>query len=917
MTQLREEIRATTMEEGVATFFVTINPSDTNNPIAQIFAGKECSLEHILSNPKEGNGYARACAIANNPVAGAQFFDHTITNLLKYLVGDTAPGGKPGLFGKARAYYGVVEAQSRGSLHLHIEIWIEGALSPSKMREKAAADPEWRKQLINYYESIIHHDFPDTVEKDFIPTVSPVLRTMVPTSTPDYESARDQDLYDLLRVTGQVHTHGFTCFKYLPHSVSALRDDDRDCRFNLPAPIIEKSYFDEATGRIELKRTNGSMNGYNPTVSGAEEEGSDGEDEDEDEDEHDPSNELLSLGDRLRLNVNSSSAALEAVPITTIIEDYVYRSDQLESYCLWDFVAQVEKVKKGVNYKATAADLLFSSLHSQHKTHMLQMRRKGRVTPVPIGAKTPRKDAGSDEYYAYMLCLFSPWRRVAQVSIDWKQQFEEFEKIVDPRLAEIIENSQAFYQCRDAADDWGAQRKANVAELRLKAKEQDYVAPKELTEFDVELELMNEGEIELDDEEIEAAYIRRESLKLNPGQLCFLLAGPGGTGKSRIFDAIKEFYTRVGFPGGLKVTAPTGVAAVNIGGSTIHSEASLMVKKVNHADLQERWEGTKTLLVDEISMVGSPLLGELAINLKIAQGDASIDHLPFAGYNVILAGDVAQLQPVKQVSLFAKDLIQEYTALNPLNKATLPKLIGFSAWRQVEKVVMLDEIHRQKDPIFIDILQHARFGLCTSEHINILKKRLVQNLPIDERQNLYGIERWAEFDEEGQTLGCPLITGSNTARDAHNIQSMKAFALATGQEYHEYVAKDTSNRKPLLATIRRSALAAPAKQASDLMGRLPLVVGAPYFVTYNLATELGICNGAEARLIFQASLMAKIRPFLTECESNQFEVKSNIESLTRNYKNVRSKAKNTLDNGCKFHSYQLLHSHPTIRKDVR
>ncbi|KAJ7635226.1 hypothetical protein FB45DRAFT_679026, partial [Roridomyces roridus] len=54
-----------------------------------------------------------------------------------------------------------------------------------------------------------------------------------------------------------------------------------------------------------------------------------------------------------------------------------------------------------------------------------------------------------------------------------------------------------------------------------------------------------------------------------------LVTGPGGTGKSRIFDAWTEFHKKIGREHEIRLTGPTGVVASDIGGSTIHSEFSL------------------------------------------------------------------------------------------------------------------------------------------------------------------------------------------------------------------------------------------------------------------------------------------------------------------------------------------------------
>ncbi|KAJ7576514.1 hypothetical protein C8J56DRAFT_800276 [Mycena floridula] len=91
-----------------------------------------------------------------------------------------------------------------------------------------------------------------------------------------------------------------------------------------------------------------------------------------------------------------------------------------------------------------------------------------------------------------------------------------------------------------------------------------------------------------------------------------IIGGPGGTGKSHIFDAIKVFYDEVGLLHELTFTAPTGVSASNIHGSTIHSELSLrtntatLLKPNSHVlkDPNTRLEHTQTLVVDEYFFLG-------------------------------------------------------------------------------------------------------------------------------------------------------------------------------------------------------------------------------------------------------------------------------------------------------------------------
>ncbi|KIJ56710.1 hypothetical protein M422DRAFT_148532, partial [Sphaerobolus stellatus SS14] len=79
---------------------------------------------------------------------------------------------------------------------------------------------------------------------------------------PDFDAKWQQDLRNLLECTGQVHKHNSTCFKHLPHTLQALRNEDLDCRFNLPRDEVPETYIDD-DGHLHLRCSNGYVNGYN------------------------------------------------------------------------------------------------------------------------------------------------------------------------------------------------------------------------------------------------------------------------------------------------------------------------------------------------------------------------------------------------------------------------------------------------------------------------------------------------------------------------------------------------------------------------------------------------------------------------------------------------------------------------------
>jgi len=112
------------------TLWITINPCDLHDPIAQVFAGEQINLDDfnaILGPSKE----KRAENIAANPFAAAKLFHFMIQTILQTLFGVTVSGHRVlsdhGIFGCVTAYFGVVELQARATLHLHVILWLANA----------------------------------------------------------------------------------------------------------------------------------------------------------------------------------------------------------------------------------------------------------------------------------------------------------------------------------------------------------------------------------------------------------------------------------------------------------------------------------------------------------------------------------------------------------------------------------------------------------------------------------------------------------------------------------------------------------------------------------------------------------------------------------------------------------------------
>lgn len=183
------------------------------------------------------------------------------------------------------------------------------------------------------------------------------------------------------------------------------------------------------------------------------------------------------------------------------------------------------------------------------------------------------------------------------------------------------------------------------------------------------------------------------------------LTGEAGTGKSTL---VREFIRRCDH--NCIVLAPTGIAALNAGGTTIHSQFLLKPGLLNPLALEPLTDGTRcqvlraarTVIVDEISMVRSDLF--CAMDARLREVSAGENHArPFGGRQVILVGDFMQLPPVLRNT-------DERTYVNE----RLGGVFAFQTdlWNAaLFRTVFLQTVHRQDgDVLFRTVLNNLRHG---------------------------------------------------------------------------------------------------------------------------------------------------------------------------------------------------------------
>ena len=266
---MRNEIRALMMKVRLPSFFITVNPADTRNPIVKFLAGNDIDVDALLPE-QVPNPWEQSILIAKNPVIASHFFDIYLKVFISTILGYdvTRKSLNGGVLGLVKAHYGCVEAQGRGTLHCHMLVWLEGALNPNEIRDRIArdGDTEWGKRLIRFLDDAISNVIPEDPDPELEIPLSlhhPCTVRGVDLDEPDIGhrlKSRLKDIY-LLAKECQIHSHTKTCYKHHKGGMAA------ECRFDHDENNFqETSDFDPETAELRLRCLQGMVNNFNATM---------------------------------------------------------------------------------------------------------------------------------------------------------------------------------------------------------------------------------------------------------------------------------------------------------------------------------------------------------------------------------------------------------------------------------------------------------------------------------------------------------------------------------------------------------------------------------------------------------------------------------------------------------------------------
>jgi len=297
------------------------------------------------------------------------------------------------------------------------------------------------------------------------------------------------------------------------------------------------------------------------------------------------------------------------------------------------------------------------------------------------------------------------------------------------------------------------------------------------------------------------------------------LTGPSGSGKSKVINLFKKLYES---EKNIAITSTTGVSAILIGGTTLHSYLGIglgtgdvedMVNSImKNTRIRQRWRELDVLIIDEVSMLSPNLLDKLESVARIVRRtkpkrilleDEEVEKV-FGGIQLILSGDLLQLPVVGDTDSFVFDA---------------------KCWNVcVDKVVELNKIMRQNDSEFQEILNELRIGVVSKNGRKILDSRLGVKL-----ENELGIIPTRIYTTNAQV-------DEMNGRELEKLGESNIYEYEMEIYFYEFV----KDRTRMMEKYRKNSLAPEILQ---------LCVGAQVVLLCNLELENGLANGSRGVVV--------------------------------------------------------------------
>ena len=563
-----------------------------------------------------------------------------------------------------------------------------------------------------------------------------------------------------------------------------------------------------------------------------------------------------------RFRILKPKAALEKLPADSteifaqnIHEIYSRRpsTDDFNNMSLAHFATNYVKLTSGEKTYTAQSKLCRYLLQGTPKQYIRERQK-----PACFRTYIPKITDSAEDHYHALLCLFLPWRNATDIKNPFKSYKEAFcnklhllqqSSLEQLNYAEKLLAS--IQQIRLLEQEQQDNVHCNITPAFMQEKSDTNIEPQPIdalftfneepqtqetkdtstyssaafknlaqytmtdNEYDENIRNCNAGQKRImaliDKYILDTPSTMEEQKKLH-----LFITGGAGCGKSFLLKLIREHLLRenkTSYPNVI-VTAPTGVAAYNVKGWTLHKMLHLNVQHKKEAEytplsakqlsrIRALFIHVKVLIIDEISMVSINTLLQIHKRLSEIKDTTNDPDTFFGGLHVLTFGDLFQLRPVYGRSVFKNH----------------DNMCGTHLWRDLFFCEELTENVRQiADPHYANLLNRIRTGTQTREDLQVLRTKICNDTNNSATQHIFPTKEQCQI---------------------HNTKQLQ-FRTSTQNPIHHIYAIDDPEDEDI-----------PDDDTfcGGLPKKLSLCKNSKVMLLRNIETDKGLVNGAQGRVV--------------------------------------------------------------------
>ncbi|KAJ0129047.1 Uncharacterized protein HZ326_25057, partial [Fusarium oxysporum f. sp. albedinis] len=264
---MRRKIKSDIIRDGIPAIWFTLNPNDITNPVKLRLAA------YRTRDPDEAEAFLTSLDLAykrtrlaiSDPLSSAVFFHREVSMFFKHYV----KTGKESVFGRISRYFGAVETNERGALHVHGLLWLQGNMHLSSILRDVEEEGKaaYRERVTQYVDSVFTEPMIQDLDQEASSavqaerSVTSDISSLLENSQ-QFAAAFDEEANFCAGAT-QIHTHSPTCVKYAIRGRGKLRDP---CRFKAPWRLAERTAFTDE-GVLQIRRSHSMVNRWNKAMA--------------------------------------------------------------------------------------------------------------------------------------------------------------------------------------------------------------------------------------------------------------------------------------------------------------------------------------------------------------------------------------------------------------------------------------------------------------------------------------------------------------------------------------------------------------------------------------------------------------------------------------------------------------------------